>query len=193
MLRDDAYRPMAMSWLETGRHQMMAFMASLWMRNPTSCSCLTATEEELVAFWRRRSPKFPSVLHRVPRMFRRYLFVSRVSCLTFPTDLSDLTFQVYIVILFLARSDFGPSVAYLTPPSWWPATQGEVLVPGDDRARMDWVVAVMYMWCVLGNVAWRSPSLTMPDHSRCPPFRWLALVSNTQSLSSWGDFIRLSR
>ena len=41
------------------------------------------------------------------------------------------------------------------------------------------------MWCVLGNVAWRSPSLSMPDHSRCPPSRWLTLVPDmwTQILS----------
>ena len=31
------------------------------------------------------------------------------------------------------------------------------------------VVVVVFMWCVLGYVAWRSPSLCMPDHSRCPP------------------------
>ena len=43
------------------------------------------------------------------------------------------------------------------------------------------------MWWVLGNVAWRSPSLCMPDHSQNPPARWLALVSGTwlKEPSTW--------
>ena len=40
-------------------------------------------------------------------MFHWYLFISCVSSSTFPAALSDLKFQVPIVMLFLARSDFG--------------------------------------------------------------------------------------
>ena len=31
------------------------------------------------------------------------------------------------------------------------------------------IIIIILMWCVLGNVAWRSPSFSMSDHSRCPP------------------------
>ena len=41
-------------------------------------------------------------------MFHRYLLILYVSSSTFPAALSDLTFQVPIVVFFLARSDFGP-------------------------------------------------------------------------------------
>ena len=43
------------------------------------------------------------------------------------------------------------------------------------------------MWWVLGNVAWRSPSLSMPDHSQNHPARWLALVLGTwlKEPSTW--------
>ena len=71
-------------------------------------SVFTATEEELV------SPKFFQRTSQSPRMFYRYLLISCVSFSTFPAALSDLTFQVPIVMLFLARSDVGPSVAYFS-------------------------------------------------------------------------------
>ena len=54
------------------------------------------------------SPKFFQRTSQSPRMFHWYLFISCVSSSTFPAALSDLTFQVPIV-MFLARSDFGPS------------------------------------------------------------------------------------
>ena len=181
MINGDAFRRLVMSRLETGRHPMMTFTVSLWMRNPTPCSCLSSRPLKK-CLWRSGidvSPKFFQRTSQSPRLFRWYLFISSVSSSTFPAALSDLTFQVPIVILFLARSDFGLSVAYFSTPSWWPATEGEVLVLGNDRTGMDWVVVVIYMWCVLGNATWRSLFLSMPDHSPCPPSRWLALVLNT--------------
>ena len=184
MLNGDAFRRMVMGRLETGRHPMMAFTVSLWMRNPTVCSCLSSRplKKSLWPSVVNVSPQFFFFFQctsQGPRMFHRYLFIACVSSSTFPVALRDLTFQVPIVMLFLARSDFGPSVAYFSPPSWWPATGGAVLVSGGYRAGMDWDVVVIFMWCVLGNVAWQSPSLSMPDHSRYPPSRWLALVLNT--------------
>ena len=178
MLNGDAFRRMVMSRLETGQHPMLALTVSLWMRNPIPWSCLSLWPLKK-SLWPSRvdvSPKFFQRTSQSPRMFHRYLFILCVSSSTFP---AALTFQVPIVMLFLAHWDFRPSVAYFSPPSSWPAMEGEVLVPGDDRASMDWVVVVIFMWCVLGSVAWRSPSLSMPDHSRCPPSRWLALVLNT--------------
>ena len=181
MLNGDAFRRMVMSRLETGRHPIMAFTVSLWMRNPTQCSCLSSLplKKSLWPSGIDVSPEFFQRTSQSPRMFHWYLFISCVSSSTFPAALSDLTFQVPIVMLFLARGDFSPSVTCFSPPSGWPAMEGVVLVPSDDRAGMDWVVVVIFIWCVLGNVAWRNPSLSMPDHSRCPPSRWLALVLNT--------------
>ena len=77
-------------------------------------SVFTATEEEFVAFWGRCFSKvFPAYFTES----KDVLFISCVSSSSFPAALSDLTFQVPIVMLFLARSDFGPSVAYFSPPS----------------------------------------------------------------------------
>ena len=63
------------------------------------------------------SPKFFQLTSQSPRMFYWYFFSSCVSFSAFPAALSDLTFQVLIVILFLARRDLGQSVAYFSPPS----------------------------------------------------------------------------
>ena len=80
-------------------------------------SVFTATEEELVAFCGRCFSKvFPAYFAKskdVPSVSLH----SCVSSLTFPAALSDLTFQVLIVMLFLAHSGFGPSVAYFSSPS----------------------------------------------------------------------------
>ena len=181
MLNGDAFRRTVVNWLETGRHPMIAFTVSLWMRSPTPCSCLSSRplKKSLWPSGVHVSPKYFQPTSQSQRMFHWYHFISCVSSSTFPAALSDLMFQVPIVILFLARSDFCPPVAYFSPPSWWPATEGTVLVPGNDQAGMDWVVVVIFMWCVLGNVAWQSPSLSMPDHSRCLPSRWLPLILNT--------------
>ena len=114
MLNCDAFRRMVMSRLETGRHPMMAFTVSLWVRNPTPCSCLSSRplKKSLWPSGVDVSPKFFQRTSQSPRMFYRYLLISCVSFSTFPAALSDLTFQVPMVMLFLARSDFGPSVAY---------------------------------------------------------------------------------
>ena len=72
--------------------------------NSMLMSVLTATEE-LVAFWCRRFSKvfFFQRTSQSPNMFHWYLFISCVSSSTFPAALSDLTFQVPIVMLFPAR------------------------------------------------------------------------------------------
>ena len=80
-------------------------------------SVFTATEEELVAFWSRCFSKVFPTYFTESKIFHRYLFILCVSSSTFPAAVSDLVFQVPIVMLFLARSDFGPSVAYFSPPS----------------------------------------------------------------------------
>ena len=72
--------------------------------NSMLMSVFTITEEKL---FQRTSQS--------PRMFQRYLFISCVSSSTFPAAVSNRTFQVPIVMLFLARSDFGSSVAYFSP------------------------------------------------------------------------------
>ena len=84
------------------------------MRNPTPCSCLSSwsLKKSLWPSGVDVSPKFFQRTSQSPRMFYRYLLISCVSFSTFPAAVSDLTFQVPMVMLFLARSDFGPSVAY---------------------------------------------------------------------------------
>ena len=119
VLNGDAFKRMLMSRLETSRPPMMAFTVSLSMRNPTPCSGLSSwpLKKSLWPSGVEVSPKFFHRTSQSPRMFHRYLFISCISSSTFPAVLSDLTFQVPTVMLFLARSDFGPSIAYFSPPS----------------------------------------------------------------------------
>ena len=115
MLNGDAFSRMVMSQLETGRHPMMAFTESLGIRNLTSCSCLSSRPLKK-SLWPSGVDVTPKFFQRTSHMFHQYLSISCVSSSTFPVALSDITFQVLIVMLFLARSEFGPSVAYFPRP-----------------------------------------------------------------------------
>ena len=69
MLNGDAFRRMVMSRLETGRHPMMAFTVSLWMRNPTPCSCLSSRP--------LKNSLWPSGVDVSPKFFPAYFKESK--------------------------------------------------------------------------------------------------------------------
>ena len=87
--------------------------------NSMLMSVFTATEEEFAAFWGRCFTKvFPAYFTESEDVLSVFLhFVCYVSSSTFSAALSDFKFQVPKVMLFVARNDFGPSVAYFSPPS----------------------------------------------------------------------------
>ena len=78
-----------------------------------------------------------------------YLFISCTSSSTFPAPLRVLTFQVPIVVLFLARieSFLLSSVTHFSPLPWC-ETGGAVLVdPGDDRSGVEFSLVVISLAC----------------------------------------------
>ena len=71
-----------------------------------------------------------------------YLSISCVSSLGFHAALSDLVFQVPMVMSLPRIFDDAP-VAHLAPPSWCTA-EGAILVdPGGDRSGMVWLCVVI--------------------------------------------------
>ena len=95
MLKGDAFWQVVMGRLEKGRHPMMAFTVCLWMRNPTTCSCLTSLplKKSLWPSGVDISPKIFQHTSQSPRMFHRYLLILCVSSSTFSAALSDFSFQ----------------------------------------------------------------------------------------------------
>ena len=77
------------------------------MRSPTPCSCLSSRplKESLWPSGVDVSPKCYQRTSQSPRTFHQYLSILCVSSSAFPAVLSNLTFQVPIVMLILARSD----------------------------------------------------------------------------------------
>ena len=94
MLKGDVFRRIVMrDW--SASHDSIHSVFVNEESNSMLMSVFMATEEVLGAF---RGRKFFQRTSQSPRMFHLYLFISCVRSSTFPAALSDLTFQVPIVM-----------------------------------------------------------------------------------------------